>query len=175
MQQITLFLSEEDFKSVFTTVQPNVDPALVIPWIRAAQQIHIERRLGKALTSELKTQIESETLTEANRTLLEDWIAAPLAWATLYEAIPSLHMKYTNLGIVLKTADNSSSVSIDELNLLRGQALNGMQVYMNDMLNFLHDNSATYPLWRDETASTRVNRGVFKSGILIPTRRYGNK
>jgi hypothetical protein len=163
---ITLFITEEDLKTVFTTVQHNVDSSLITPWIQAAQQIHIEHRLGKPLSEAIKAEIEADTLVDPYRELVEQYIAPALAWWSFYEAIPSLHMKYTAKGIVLKTSDNSSSVSLEELSLGRGQARDFAEFYENRMINYLKDNPTLFPLYREDCIV--VNRNVFRAGIMIP-------
>ena len=73
-----LFISEERLKDS-TTIGLNVDPALLLPYIKQAQKLYVETRLGTDLNQKLKDLIVAGTVNnagnEAYATLLNDYIA----------------------------------------------------------------------------------------------------
>jgi hypothetical protein len=68
-----LFISEDRLKSS-TTIGLNVDPALLLPYIKQAQKLYIETKLGTDLNQKLKDLIVAGTVNsggnEAYATLL---------------------------------------------------------------------------------------------------------
>jgi hypothetical protein len=167
MSNFVQFISESDLKGI-TVIQQNVDPYLLVPFIKVAQEINIEQFLGIALTTTLKDGIQNNNLSPANQTLLDEYIKPSLAFYTFYEALPFLNSKVTNKGIVLKSSDNSTNVSDATLGGLRSQTKNYAEYYKNRMENFLCDNKANYPTWKSDKVS--INTRNFDSGIYFPTK-----
>jgi hypothetical protein len=168
----TLFITENDIKTVFTTLQQNVDSSLIVPNLQRAQEMFIEHRLGNALTNKIKSEIEASTLVDPYRTLVESYIAPALAFYALFLSIPDLHIKLTAKGALLKTSENSSSASLEELSWLRADKRDTADFYLNRMINYLKDNKSNFPEYSPDIVN--VNKNTFKSGIIIP-KRYGSK
>ena len=76
-----LFISEERLKAS-TTIGLNVDPALLLPYVKQSQKLYVETKLGTDLNDKLKTLIIAGTVNnagnEAYATLLNDYIAEML-------------------------------------------------------------------------------------------------
>lgn len=162
----TQFITENQLKTVFTSIQTNVDPAILVPYITMSQQVHIEHRIGKALSDALKSEIEANTLTGNYKVLVEEYIAPALAYWTFYDAIPFLHMRIANKGIMLKTSDNSTNASLEELTWMRGSIRDSAEFFENRMINYLCDNKTLFPLYSPDTL--KINTDTFRAGILIP-------
>ena len=100
-----LFISEERLKDS-TTIGLNVDPSLLLPYIKQAQKLQIETRLGTNLTDKLKALIVAGTVNnvgnEAYATLLNDYIAEVLPSYCLWMAVPFLRYKIENGNIYSK-------------------------------------------------------------------------
>jgi len=56
-----LFISEEKLKSS-TSTNLNVDPDLLLPFVREAQKLYVETALGTKLTQKLKDLITAGTI-----------------------------------------------------------------------------------------------------------------
>lgn len=166
---ITLFITEEDVKAVFTSLQENVDSTLIVPHIQKAQQIYIEQKLGVDLSDAIKAEIDANTLVDPYRELVEQYIAPTLAYYSLYLAIPYLHLKMTQKGILLKASENSSNASLEEITFLRNDARDSAEFYLNRMINYLEDNKTTFTLYNPD--KMKVNTSTFRGGILIPKRK----
>ena len=76
-----LFISEERLKDS-TTIGLNVDTSLLSPYIKQAQKLQIETRIGTKLSDKLKDLIIAGTVNDAGNeayaTLLNDYIAEVL-------------------------------------------------------------------------------------------------
>ena len=82
-----LFISEEKLKDS-TAINLNVDPNLLLPYVRQAQKLYVEPKLGTKLTQKLKDLITAGTIGDvanaAYKTLLDDYIGDMLPnWAFL--------------------------------------------------------------------------------------------
>ena len=86
-----LFISEERLKDS-TTIGLNVSPDLLLPYIKQAQKLYVETKLGTDLNQKLKDLITAGTVNnagnEAYATLLNDYIADMLPSFALYMAFP---------------------------------------------------------------------------------------
>ena len=69
-----LFISEDKLKDS-TALNLNIDPAILLPFVKESQKLYIETALGSDLTAHLKAQITAGTLAGADKTLVDDYIA----------------------------------------------------------------------------------------------------
>ena len=94
-----LFISAEKLKSS-TALNLNVSTDLLLPYVRQAQKLYVEPKLGTELYDKLKTLITNGTVgnvgNEAYKTLLDDYIGDMLPNWGFYHAIPFLRFKIEN-------------------------------------------------------------------------------
>ena len=110
-----LFISEDKLKDS-TAINLNVDVELLLPYVRQAQKLYVETKLGTDLTQKLKDLITAGTIgnvgNEAYKTLVDDYIGDMLPNWAFYHAIPFLRFKiengniYSNLEKKLETPLN---------------------------------------------------------------------
>ena len=65
-----LFISEEKLKDS-TAINLNVDVDLLLPYLRQAQKLYVETKLGTDLTDKLKADITGGILAGAYKTLVD--------------------------------------------------------------------------------------------------------
>ena len=86
-----LFISEAKLKSS-TAINLNVDVELLLPYVRQAQKLYVETKLGTDLTQKLKDLITAGTIgnagNEAYKTLVDEYIGDMLPNWAFYHAIP---------------------------------------------------------------------------------------
>ena len=72
-----LFISEAKLKDS-TALNLNIDTDLLLPYVRQAQKLYVESKLGTKLTDKIKNLIKTGTIgnvgNEAYKTLLDDYI-----------------------------------------------------------------------------------------------------
>ena len=94
-----LFISEAKLKDS-TAINLNVDVELLLPYVRQAQKLYVETKLGTDLNQKLKDLITAGTIgnvgNEAYKTLLDDYIGDMLPNWAFYHAIPFLRFKIEN-------------------------------------------------------------------------------
>ena len=88
-----LFISEQKLKDS-TALNLSVSTDLLLPYVRQAQKLYVEPKLGTDLTEKLKSLITAGTLSNpanaAYKTLVDDYIGDMLPNWAFYHAIPFL-------------------------------------------------------------------------------------
>ena len=124
-----LFISEAKLKDS-TAINLNVSTDLLLPYIREAQKLYVETKLGTDLTQKLKDEITAGTLAGAYKTLVDDYIGDFLPSMALYHAIPYLRFKIENGNIYSKTSETGTALSTEEAQHLREELKNTGEYYM---------------------------------------------
>ena len=143
-----LFISVDTIKDR-TGLHNNVDDKLILPEIKAAQDIYILPALGSALYNRLQDGINNNNLTQAEITLMNDYIVDTLVNFVLSELPQGLSFQYYNKGLLRKTGENFESPSmqdmIDIANRYRGRA----EYYKQRLIKYLKEQSAqgNFPLY----------------------------
>lgn len=96
-----LLISENKLKA-FTSVNKNVDMDVLKAQIMVAQQIGLQTILGTKFYSHLCDQVSStgNTFNSDELEMVNDYIAPYLIQQAYYEAIPFIHLRTMNVGIV---------------------------------------------------------------------------
>jgi hypothetical protein len=141
-----LFISEQTLKDR-SLLQDNVDPKLIKPTIKQAQDMFIEPILGTGLYLELQTQINDDDVSVLNATLLNNYITDCLCWYVASEMVMSLGFKLTNKNVLKKTSENSDVPSISELFDVMEYYKNKAEWYAQRITNYLCENNTDYPLY----------------------------
>lgn len=172
----TLLISEEMLK-LYSPLSKDISVDKVYPYCLLAQNFYILPILGKPLTQELQSQIETETLTEDNKALLVK-IAPCLSFYTTYLSMRALSYSIIEKGITKYSSENSESIGEKELGEYILDIKNKAEMYEDLLIDYLCDCEDLYPLWRPTNScecskrvegSGRANRD-FKNLIYFPKR-----
>ena len=122
-----LFISESKLKDS-TAINLNVDVDLLLPYVRQAQKLYVETKLGTDLNQKLKDLIIAGTIGDpanaAYKTLVDDYIGDMLPNWAFYHAIPFLRFKIENGNIYSKTSETGTALSTEEAQHLREEVRN---------------------------------------------------
>ena len=182
----TLATSGEVISNSFTNA--NTDPALISTnTILLSELAHLKTAIGAKFYEELKTQNNVGDfpavggLTQANQTLMDDFLIRTLCWFARFEVINEVQMNSTSMGIVNNIDEFSNVIDPSELNVYKQDTYRKAEIYLQDMLGFLNDsdNSADYPTY---TANAPCNESTYKNhGIIMydsiynrPRRNYNS-
>lgn len=141
------YLISEELLKLHSPISKNVDVDKLIPFLTISQPYYVESILGEALTTELKTQIETDSLTEENKALILK-IAPALANWTAYLALRSLAYTITEKSITKEHSENSEALSERELGEMILYVKNLAEMATELLIKYLCLCSLTYPLWR---------------------------
>ncbi len=130
----------------FTDMNNNVDSKLISNAIREAQDIELQRLLGTLLYNKILSDVQSNTLTGAYKTLVDDWIQNFLLYATYYITLEYIYMRPRNNGLLTPTGgDNSESVDRQMFNVKRQSVQNKREFYAEKLTDYLIENQNSYP------------------------------
>jgi hypothetical protein len=151
-------------------INENVDDKLLKSAIKESQEVYIRDVIGSGLYNELQTQAFANTLTNANTTLLDSYIAPCLKYYTLTEAMLPMTFKLMNKSVAAREADNARAVSVDEMTLIEKRFRDKAEYYANRLRDFLRDNTNTYPLFLNPGTgfdTIRPNDTAFYGGFYL--------
>ena len=167
----TLATSGEVISNSFTNA--NTDTALISTnTILLSELAHLKTAIGTKFYEELKTQNNVGDfpavggLTQANQTLMDDFLIRTLCWFARFEVINEVQMNSTSMGIVNNIDEFSNVIDPSELNVYKQDTYRKAEIYLQDMLGFLNDsdNSADYPTY---TANAPCNNSTYKNHGMI--------
>ena len=142
-----LFISDETIKKS-TTINGNVDVQLLLPYIKVAQDIHVQQVLGTDLYEKIQNDIagvSGASLSGAYKTLVDTYIQPVLIHYSLYECLPFLSYKIMNKDIVRKLSETSTGASLDDIKFMRANILNTAQFYTQRLVDYITNHTSDYP------------------------------
>jgi hypothetical protein len=115
-----LLISEGKLKQ-FTNINSNVPLDTLRAEIQIAQDIELQPLLGTLFYNTLLSKVSStgNTLNADETTLVNDYIQPFLIQVSYFNAIPHLHYRTMNRGIVEGQMESASSVDIETMKYLR--------------------------------------------------------
>ena len=139
-----LFISENKLKER-TAINMNVDVDLLLPYVRQAQKLYVEPKLGTDLYNKLEADITAGTLTGVYKTLVDEYIGDMLPNWAFYHCIPFLRFKVENGNIYSKTSETGTALSTEESQHLREEVRNTSEYYTERMIEHIKNNISSYP------------------------------
>jgi len=166
--QHTLYISSTRLKKD-TAIGGSVDGNIIMPYILLAQDMHILPILGTELDNKLKTGIQNDNLSINQTTLVEDYIQPCLVQFTFTQLVPYLRLRFVNNAVVVMGAtEQSTPASYDDLKPVMDTATNAAEFYRQRLIDFLTNNTATYPEYNDNTgADLEPTTNNYYSGLNL--------
>ena len=166
-----LFISEAKLKDS-TAINLNVDVDLLLPYVRQAQKLWCETRLGTDLNNKLKDLIVAGTVglpaNAAYKTLLDDYIGDMLPNWALYHSIPFLRFKVENGNIYSKTSETGTALTTEESQHLREEIRNTAEYYTERMIDYLCNNNTLFPEYGTSSGSdVDADRNAYYNGMNL--------
>jgi hypothetical protein len=130
-----------------TVIHGNIDPKLIYPDIKVAQDMYIKPLLGSALFDKLQAIISDGTITDAPnvnyKLLMDKYIVDALIYYTLSDLPTTLSYQFWNKGMVRKQGDNTTLPSMSELIDISNKYKQRAEFYTNACRLYLRQNAAT--------------------------------
>jgi len=166
-----LFISEAKLKDS-TAINLNVDVELLLPYVRQAQKLYVETKLGTDLTQKLKDLITAGTIgnvgNEAYKTLVDDYIGDMLPNWAFYHAIPFLRFKIENGNIYSKTSETGNSLSTEEAQHLREEVRNTAEYYTERLIDYVTNNTTSFPEYNTNSgADVNPDQNAYYNGMNL--------
>ena len=162
-----LFISEAKLKDS-TAINLNVSTDLLLPYVRQAQKLYVETKLGTDLTQKLKDEITAGTLAGAYKTLVDDYIGDMLPNWAFYHAVPFLRFKIENGNIYSKTSETGTALSTEEAQHLREEVRNTAEYYTERMIDYVRNNLPSFPEYNTNSgADVSPDRNAYYNGMNL--------
>tara|TARA_R110000744_G_scaffold155834_2_gene271338 strand:+ start:505 stop:1083 length:579 start_codon:yes stop_codon:yes gene_type:complete len=166
-----LFISEAKLKES-TAINLNVSTDLLLPYVRQAQKLWCETRLGTKLNNKIKDLIVAGEVddvgNEAYKTLLNDYIGDFLPIMAMYHAIPFLRFKVENGNIYSKTSETGQALSSEEAQHLREECKNTGEYYLERMITYINNNNSSFPEYSTNSgADIDPNQNAYYNGMNL--------
>lgn len=171
MAQYVLFISEDKLKDS-TAINMNVDVEFLLLFVKQAQKLYVETKLGTDLTQKLKDLIIAGTINnagnEAYATLINTYIGDMLPNFAFYHAIPFLRFKVENGNIYSKTSETGNALSTEEAQHLRSEVLNTGEYYMERMIEYVTNNLSSFPEYSTNSgADVSPDKNAYYAGMNL--------
>ena len=164
-----LFITEQDLIAN-SIINENVSYTQLRPTIVKVQEMRIQPIIGSDLYKEISTQIVSGTTTALNQTLLEEYIQPAIREWIYFELPHVLAFKYMNKGMVRRTSDESSQMSMEEIERLVNKAKNDAEWYSERITRYLIEYRLDYPLFNNPSVKVdtiRPRRDNYVTGLNL--------
>lgn len=139
-------LITEDYFKTYSPIPDNYNIKELKPYFHVAEKIWIEKIIGTPLYEELLEEVENDNVTPEHATLLLN-IYPLLAFAIVYESLPFVSYHITQIGITKGASENSTSVSINDVNYISTQLRNQCETMKMLLKKFLDEHAEHYPLY----------------------------
>jgi hypothetical protein len=136
--------------------------------------MRIQPIVGSPLYGELVTQVVSGSTSALNQTLLEDYIQPAMIQWLYYELPMVLAFKYMNKGMVRRTSEESSQMSMEEITRLTDKVKNDAEWYSERITRYLMENRNAYPLWNSPPSALDTiypNATNYRTGMVLDRNR----
>ena len=128
-----------------TAVHGNIDPKLLYPEIKVAQDMYIHPILGTALFNKLLTDVAAGTLAGNYKTLVDRYIVDALIYFTLAELPTTISYQFWNKGVLRKQGDNTELPSMSDLIDIASKYKQRAEYYANRMRLYLKEYDTLFP------------------------------
>jgi hypothetical protein len=184
-----LLISETKLKA-FTTINQNVDMALLTSCIYMAQELGLQTLIGTKgydyyMNLVKAVQLSGQTMSQPDRIMLDDYIAPYLIHRAYFEAMPEIFARKMNKAIVVGNTEQGNSIDMKGMAYLRDIEQGRYEFYaqrMQDRLRSFPNDYPWYYSYSDKDGMPNSKQTYFSGihiepGVRYPPRRnswYGN-
>ncbi len=151
----SLFCNEDKLKSS-TAINYNVDTAFLLPFLKIAQDKHMQVILGTDLYERIENDIagvSGASLTGVYKVLVDDYIQDAIIHYALIEALPFISFQIKNGTITQKNSENGTAATKEDLNWLIQKERDTAEFYGQRIVDYLCDNSSSFPEYTSNSGS----------------------
>lgn len=159
-------LSTDQLK-LYSEIEQNVEDNVLTPNIIRAQEIEIQQILGTPLYQDILTKVSGSTLNAVETTLVRDYIFPCLVEYSVYYSMPSIWSKLENSSVVNKQPENNNVVDLAGLKYRRQDVKNSAEFLATRIVNFLCDQSNSFPLYTTSSNDLYPAHKIYDSGIVF--------
>lgn len=147
------FIDENGIKLILPFIK-NIDEAYFQPLIINNQLDNIKPLMGSLWYEEMKTQASTNSLTTANKTVLDDYITRLLAYYVYCDLIMEVSTQLENTGVRFKTSQNSDYADNEIIEKKRRYWESKISSLESEYKMYICNHSTDYPLYLLNNYST---------------------
>lgn len=144
MSEVILLVTPSVIKER-TSLHSNTDDKLIVPEIKAAQDMRVRPLLGSILFDRLLSDIENDTLAGAYLSLVDNYIVDMVCNYVLSELPEGLNFQFYNKGLTTKDMENSSTPSMSDMYAIVGKYKKRAEHYAQTCRVHIMQNVHLYP------------------------------
>lgn len=130
----------------YSPIPLNYNLAEVMNYVGVAEKIWVKPLIGYELFDEIEEQVKNNEVSEENSTLLtEGGLWQYLAFATVFEALPTLWAHISEVGITKGKSDNSDSLDLKDMTYMTQHLRNQVEVLKDQLKKWICEHAAYYP------------------------------
>lgn len=142
-----------DFVKKNTTICGQLEDDFITPYIILSQEKYIINILGSTLYNDLQNSVQlyinsGTAISTTYKNLIDNYIKTTVLHYCLFEMIPFMQTKLTNIGLVEKNSEFSSSSSAKNVDYLRNAVKSTADFYAQKLEKHLCEyNTTLYPYY----------------------------
>lgn len=162
-----LFVNEDKLKSS-TAINYNVDTAFLLPFLKIAQDKHLQIILGTKLYDKLQEKITAGTLALQYKTLVDEYIQDAIIHYALVEALPFISFQIKNGSITQKNSENGTAATRQDVDYLVQKERDSAEFYGQRIVEYLCNDSSSFPEYSQNTgADLNPISNAYYTGIKL--------
>jgi predicted glycosyl hydrolase (DUF1957 family) len=165
-----LFVNEDKLKSS-TAINYNVDTAFLLPFLKIAQDKHLQIILGTKLYDKLQNDIAGvadAALTGNYKILVDDYIQDAIIHYALVEALPFISFQIKNGSITQKNSENGTAATRQDVDYLVQKERDSAEFYGQRIVEYLCNDSSLFPEYSQNTgADLNPISNAYYTGIKL--------
>lgn len=162
-----LFISEDRLKRS-TALNYNIDTEFLLPFVKTAQDKHLQAILGTKLYDKIATDIQTASLTGNYESLVDNYIQDALVHYAVMEALPFISYKIANGSITQKNSENGTAATRSDVDWLISKERDNAEFYGQRIIEHLIYNESNFPEYTNNN-NDDINpvKNAFNPGIKI--------
>jgi hypothetical protein len=144
MANLILFISPAKLKKE-TALGGSVDDEILQPYIRLAQEMHILPTLGQSLYDDLNAKVAAGTISGADETLMDSYIAPALVQLAFSESLPFIRVRIVNNGVTVMDSEQSTAATYGDMKPLMNRAKDLGLFHIERLIDYLDNNGSLFP------------------------------
>lgn len=164
---------DEDYLLDNSVIYENTDFKVITPNIIHVQHAYIKPLLGTDLYNQMETAINAQTYTAVETTLLGLLKLAIMNYV-MAESASDMVYKWMNRGIVVKTGENSQTISPQQLDYIYNKYKSRAEIFAQRVTDYLCQESNSFPNYQLNTDSSDIKPKTvsYETGIFLEDDDY---
>lgn len=137
----------EKYLKQYSPIPLNFNIDEVKNYVSVSEKIWLIPLIGEDLYDEINEQVENNQVSDENGTLLtEGGLWQYLAFATIFEALPMLWSRITEVGITKGKSDTSDSLDLKDMVYVQNHLRAQVEVLKDQLKHWLCEHQDSFPL-----------------------------